>query len=236
MTDIFLPGDLLPQTSAHCGGTLIVGRGIVKRVGADDELVAVQAGIRNVAGGKQWLDVHSRRYVPQKGDRVIGIVCPNYGGDVFKIDLGSADHGSVNYLSFEGATKRNRPILRSGDLIYATVISSSKHAEPELTCVDSEGRARGMGLLPSHGFVFRCSINLVRRILSTSSRLLFLIGYHLKFEIACGINGRIWIAGANPNEIGAIYRIIRDSEFIPESDIGSFVEERIGTLRGLSIA
>ena len=90
-----------------------------------------------------------------------------------------------------------------------------------------------MGVLPSHGFVFRTSLNLVRRILSASSRLLLLIGRHLQFEIACGVNGRIWICGQDANEVGAIYRMIRDSEFVAEADIANFVEERIGLLRGI---
>uniref|UniRef100_A0A0N5A8N1 Ribosomal RNA-processing protein 40 n=1 Tax=Syphacia muris TaxID=451379 RepID=A0A0N5A8N1_9BILA len=222
----------------------LLGRGIAKSIGCENELVAVQPGIRKIAEGKQWLNIHSRRYVPQNGDTVIGIIAPNSGSEMFKVDIGAVDYGYVNFLSFEGkllffnlicATKRNRPTLKTGDLIYARVISASKHSETELTCIDAEGRARGMGLLPSHGFVFRCSINLVNRILSPSSSLLSLIGYHLKFEIACGANGRIWIAGKNSNEISAICRIIRDSEFIKDSDIPDFIDKRIGILNGMDV-
>lgn len=100
--------------------------------------------------------------------------------------------------------------------------------------MDSEGRAKGMGVLPPNGFVFKTSLNLVRRILSPSSRLLPLIGRHLKFEIACGVNGRVWVAGDKHNEICAVCRMIRDSEFVPEDEILDFVEEGIGKLRNIS--
>lgn len=51
----------------------------------------------------------------------------------FQVDIGSADVAFLSYLAFEGATKRNRPTLKTGDLIYARVISTSKHVEPELS-------------------------------------------------------------------------------------------------------
>lgn len=47
-------------------------------------------------------NIYILRYIPQKGDRIIGIVCPNVSGDNFKIDIGCADNAFVNFLSFEG--------------------------------------------------------------------------------------------------------------------------------------
>lgn len=92
-----------------------------------------------------------------------------------------------------------------------------------------------MGSLPSGGFMFRTSLNLVRRILSPTSRLLSLIGKDIKFEITSGINGRIWIKGINVVEMIAVYRIIKDSEFIPEPDIPAFVNKQISHLYGFPV-
>lgn len=89
-----------------------------------------------------------------------------------------------------------------------------------------------MGPLPSGGFLFKTSLNLVRRILSPTSRLLSLIGKDIKFEITGGINGRIWIKGVNVVEVIAVHRIIKDSEFIPEPDIPAFVEKQIRCIYG----
>jgi exosome complex RNA-binding protein Rrp4 len=51
------------------------------------------------------------QYVPVRGESVIGIVT-NKGGDVFRVDIGGSEMGSLSYLSFEGATKRNRPDVK----------------------------------------------------------------------------------------------------------------------------
>lgn len=60
----------------------------------------------------------------------------------------------INFTNFEGATKRNRPNLKTGDIIYATVFDTTPRTEAELTCVDDEKRARGMGQL-NGGFMFK---------------------------------------------------------------------------------
>lgn len=103
----------------------------------------------------------------------------------------------------------------------------------QLTCVDNEGRAQGLGLLPSGGFLFKTSLNLARRLLSPSSRLLSLIGKEIKFEITCGMNGRIWIKASKANEVAAIYRMIVGSQSIPESDIPTFIDEHMRILKGM---
>lgn len=93
-----------------------------------------------------------------------------------------------------------------------------------------------MGPLPSGGFLFKTSLNLVRRILSPTSRLLSLIGKDIKFEITSGINGRIWVKGINIVEVIAVHRIIKDSEFISEPDIPAFVDKEISRLYGFPVA
>ena len=37
------------------------------------------------------------------------------------MDIGTAEPASLSYLAFEGATKRNRPNVSVGDLVYAKV-------------------------------------------------------------------------------------------------------------------
>ncbi|MCP9262816.1 Exosome complex component RRP40 [Dirofilaria immitis] len=230
MAEIHLPGDIISLTVPGEKRTEIIGCGLERIINNPDQLLVVQPGIRRVSHGKQWMAICST-----KGDRVIGIVTSTHG-ETFKIDIGAADIAFISFLSFEGVTRRNRPNLKVGDLIYASVANATKHLEPELTCVDNEGRARGMGSLPSGGFLFRTSLNLVRRILSPASRLLSLIGKDIKFEITSGINGRIWIKGTNVMEVIAVYRMIKDSEFIPESDIPAFVNKQISRLYGFSVA
>ena len=58
--------------------------------------------------GWYWVDCHQKRYVPTRGENVIGVVLAK-AGDTFKVDIGTSEAASLSYLAFEGATKKNRP-------------------------------------------------------------------------------------------------------------------------------
>ena len=51
------------------------------------------------------------QYVPVRGEFIIGVVT-NKAGDIFRVDIGANEIASLSYLSFEGATKRNRPDVK----------------------------------------------------------------------------------------------------------------------------
>ena len=51
------------------------------------------------------------QYVPVKEERIIGIVT-NRGSDSYKVDIGGAIPASLPNLSFEGATKKNKPNIQ----------------------------------------------------------------------------------------------------------------------------
>ena len=51
------------------------------------------------------------QYVPVKEEKVIGIVT-NRGSDSYKVDIGGAMPASLPNLSFEGATKKNKPNIQ----------------------------------------------------------------------------------------------------------------------------
>ncbi|VDO18492.1 unnamed protein product, partial [Heligmosomoides polygyrus] len=223
-------------------------------------LVVRQAGIFRHEGDKCWISVHSKRlvhhsfssffcfsiarikyafkdapyrYVAEKGDRVIGIVTGS-AGDFYKLDIGTPENATISFLAFEGATKRNRPDLKIGDIVFAQVIDEFAHTDVELTCIDSVSRARGLGAL-SGGFMFKVSCNLARRLLSSNSQLLKLLGKDYKFEITVGLNGRVWLKGVVHKEITTIYNIIKWSEYVLESDIPKYVEDEIRKSKGFPV-
>ncbi|KAL5491986.1 hypothetical protein EMCRGX_G017367 [Ephydatia muelleri] len=47
-------------------------------------------------------------------------------------------------LEFEGATKRNKPNLEIGDVVYARLTKAHRHAEPELSCIAENGKSNGL--------------------------------------------------------------------------------------------
>ena len=62
--------------------------------------------------------------------------------DSYTVELGAPFTGTLPALGFEGATRRNRPTLAPGDLVYARVAAASRDAGPELACTDASGKAR----------------------------------------------------------------------------------------------
>lgn len=128
---------------------------------------------------------------------------------------------SLSYLSFEGATKRNRPDVKVGDLVYAKLLLANKDMEPELVCIDSAGRSDGMGVIGRDigGFLHCCSINLIRKILSPECPLLKLLGKSLPFEITVGMNGRLWVKAHNCLKTIAIINAISAAEYMSNEQI-----------------
>lgn len=51
------------------------------------------------------------QYVPVRGETVIGVVTKK-GIDEILLDIGSSEPGVVDLLSFEGATKKNKPAIK----------------------------------------------------------------------------------------------------------------------------
>jgi exosome complex component RRP40 len=55
---------------------------------------------------------------------VIGVVTARAGGgEAYRVDIGSAHPAQLDGLAFEGATKRNRPVLKVSALSFALMKS-----------------------------------------------------------------------------------------------------------------
>jgi exosome complex component RRP40 len=75
-----------------------------------------------------FMNEGSVRYLyPSLHDRVIGIVQDRLGsdgstgGDLFRIHIGSCTWAILSNLSFDGASKRNKPALKPGQVLYARI-------------------------------------------------------------------------------------------------------------------
>lgn len=96
----------------------------------------------------------------------------NRGAESYTVSLFSAHQATLPALSFEGATKRHKPNLKVGALVYAKVVSADRFTEPELTCVNAvTGKSDGFGDLKTtdergektgHAMLFRTSLGLAR--------------------------------------------------------------------------
>ena len=96
-------------------------------------------------------------------------------------------------LAFEGVTRRNRPNLKEGDLIYCRIDMADRDLQPTVTCMDATGRAAGFGHLHG-GYVIECSTAYARTLVSQPPpAVLGALGRSMQFELAIGVNGKVWV-------------------------------------------
>lgn len=221
---IVIPGDIVTEAQdITINRKIIVGPGLRKH---NDHIIACKAGALKMKHPNIfWIDSYQKRYVPNRGETVIGVIVQK-SGDIYRVDIGASEPASISFLAFEGATKKNRPDINVGDLIYANILIASKDFETELVCVDSLGKKNKLGIL-NGGFVFNCSINLIRKILNENGPLFKAIKRELQvpMEIVVGLNGKIWINARTPKDVCAISCAILAAEFVEDNDISNMCKK-----------
>lgn len=158
------------------------------------------------------------QYIPQIHDVVIATV-HHSSTDFFHCGITPyTAFAQLPHLAFEGASKKSRPQLVPGSLIYARVISASKFMDPELVCVNpSTGKSEGMGELKG-GMVFSLSLGMSRRLLAKKKMnegdlfVLEEIAKKLAFEIAIGRNGLVWVKTDGVRETLLVGKALQESD------------------------
>jgi len=198
---VCLPGDALGHVpKGESGAELRIGPELAQ--GGEERIVATRAGVLCYKARHKYWYVDSsrahpqqRRYVPALEDLVVGVVTgrvPGQGSDAVLVDVGAAALATLSLYAFEGATKHNRPRLPTGSVVYARVVSAGRDIDPELECLSIRKRADGFGELVG-GTVFRVSIAQARALLEPTCPVLCALGALVPYEIAVGLNGRVWI-------------------------------------------
>jgi len=230
---LVIPGDAIDEVQNISDDIkVIVGPGLTRE---GSQVFSSRCGIlrqkTNTKVAVFWVDCHSKRYVPARGENVIGVIVGK-AGDSFRVDIGTSEPATLSYLAFEGATKKNKPSINNGDVVYAKIVTASKDMEPELVCVDAYGKKAGLGQLTGGGFLFSVPLHLVRKLLSPDSILLKKLGQTLKFEIAIGMNGRIWARANEPKETICIANAIWAAEHMTNNEIKPMVDRLSDALAG----
>ncbi|ROV88902.1 hypothetical protein VSDG_08951 [Cytospora chrysosperma] len=166
-----------------------------------------------------WVEYNGGRYVPSQGDLVIGQV--HHGAaDFYYVQLTPhTSNALLPVLAFEMATKKTRPQLANGQLVYARVSLANKHMDAELECVNpATGKADGLGPLKD-GMLFTVSLGFARRLLMPKSTteggvvvLEELGNMGLGFEIAVGRNGKAWVSSEAVRAIIIVGRALRETD------------------------
>jgi len=221
-----LPGEPVPAQHVN----LKLGPGLLQISSSQSQssIISTRAGTVNHSANnsKWWVESNSRRYVPAPQESVVGVVVGR-SGDGWRVDIGSAHFALLDGLAFEGATKRNKPHLKVGSLLYARVSLAHKDMEPELECFDAQThKAAEFGELKG-GFMVRCSLQMCRQLLDPKHFLLPFLGSRFPLEVAVGTNGRVWISSKEIKQTIAIARCIEvvdpDGGGLDESGVKTFV-------------
>ncbi|KKY18355.1 putative exosome complex exonuclease rrp40 [Phaeomoniella chlamydospora] len=202
MAAVVLPGDTIPVSSLLPNIPYPrLGPG-VHQSRSTSATVATAAGLLTHNQKKRTIAIthpHAR-YAPAVNDLVIAQF-HHSSSDYFH--MGLTPHypqAILGQLAFENVTKKTRPQLKPGDLVYAKVLSANRNMEVELTCVNpSTGKSdpEGLGVLDS-GMVWEVSTGFATRLLKREGVVILdELGSKMKatkgFEVAVGKNGKVWV-------------------------------------------
>lgn len=170
-----------------------------------NEYIATRMGRLVMLGKRPFVKTFSRKYWPVVGDAVIGQIMVRHA-EGYKVDLGGQRPAQLAALAFEHATRKNRPNLQVGALVYARVSEADKDMEPDIECLDA---AQGFGELKG-GYLIRGLLPcFCKTILEPNHPLLSTLGAAIPFEVAIGLNGRLWIHSAHVGITIVLARIIQ---------------------------
>ncbi|KAK4263524.1 hypothetical protein QN277_028920 [Acacia crassicarpa] len=213
-----VPGDMVLDLSSLSNQTIKLGGGLYQDC---DAISVMKAGrLRFSKPNKYWVESSQKRYVPHVGDSVLGIVV-DVRSDNFLVDIKGPSIAYLPVLAFEGGTRRNIPKFEVGTLLYVRVVKANPGINPELSCTDASGKAAEYGVLKD-GYMFECTTGLSRTLLSSPTcPVLDALGKKLSFEIAIGLNGRVWVNATSPSMTIVVANAILNSESL------SGVQQRI---------
>ncbi|HKW43405.1 MAG TPA: exosome complex RNA-binding protein Rrp4 [Thermoplasmata archaeon] len=154
------------------------------------QIFAAQLGIRNERDGLVSVVALNGRYLPERGDAVIGEVV-DQGPSHWLVDINSPYpaplHATESPWRVEfGDTAR---YLKVGDVIMCHVLSVDEIKRVQLTMQDREARKLNGGVL------IEISPTKVARVIGREGSMVSLIKDLTHCRIYVGQNGRIWLDG-----------------------------------------
>lgn len=211
-----LPGDCITSKVTKLRKDIDLGHGLEQ---IDDEVVCTHAGVlRYRAPAHYFIEDNYRTILcPKVGDQVVGIV-EDRGSEFYKINIFTGSPATLNRLAFEGATKRNRPDLKRGDVVYCRILNIDKDVDIELTCISSSGVkkdwASGEAIYGSlvAGLIIKVPPSYSNKMLHPQNIVLNSLGKNLPFEVAIGMNGAIWFKANSPAETIIIRNCILNAQ------------------------
>jgi len=222
---IMLPGDEVPSSDlpvpTSTSAALKLGPGLSHK--APSTISANVAGTLYTDPRKNaiWVENNTGRYLPHPNDLILATV-QRSSAEAFMCTI--TPHSAtalLPHLAFENVTKKSRPSLVPGSLVYARVTSSLAHnkfQDPELVCYNpSTGKSDGLGEVKG-GMVYDISLEMARRLLVSKPKedgglvVLEVLAKLWPFEVAVGRNGRVWVDASDVKRTLLVGRCLMETD------------------------
>lgn len=236
---VVMPGDEIGTVEGSADAARVkLGPGLRVDPANALRVVAVQCGVlRQIQENKFFVESNPRRYVPHLQDMVVGTILGRFG-EQYSVDIGSAAVAVLPDTAFDGATRRNKPNLLPGCLVYCRIAASNRDMDPELTCTSASTQLRrdwvtGESLFGElkGGLLFQCSLGLARSLLRKDAGILKALGAKTRFELAVGQNGRLWVNAGSPADVLFIGNALLESELVHDSQSSELVARMVAERR-----
>lgn len=205
-----------------------LGVGVMQR---GTSLYSAKAGMLGLdeRRNKVWIENNQKRYVPAVEDMVVGVVIERHSEE-YRVDLNGTDTATLPALAFEGATKKNKPNLGIGALVYCRVTRASKNMEAEVSCVEPGSSKSWVGGETLYGElkggnVVPVSLGLARALLAKNGPVLKMLGERIPFQSAVGVNGRVWVQAASVEHTVLLSVAISKADVMEKQQWTSFVKK-----------
>jgi len=168
-------------------------------------------------------------YSPREEDVILGIIVQK-SSEFVKVDINTYSYAILNTKDFEGATKKLKPTINLGDVVFARVSKVNKFDAPVLSCVSEYGNkswASGesfFGILNGgnlydlpriHAWDFYKNNYALNRLYDVAN-----------FEIVFGMNGKMWIKSDTAENVSNIHEILMSSLKLGKDDIEKLIHEK----------
>mmetsp|Transcript_89943 Transcript_89943/g.262879 ORF Transcript_89943/g.262879 Transcript_89943/m.262879 type:complete len:228 (+) Transcript_89943:62-745(+) len=219
-----LPGDPVSLADASAG----FGIGIDSD---GSRAFATTAGVLRRTEDEVSVENLGKRYIPREGDIVVGIVA-HRSAEAYKVDIRSPCPAYLPALAFSGATRRNRPTLDVGSLVYARVEAAHPDLDTELSCIDPQTKkswSTGEVLFGElkGGLSFEVALSAAQRLLSTNCFVLDRLGQDFAYELCVGQNGRVWLSAPTARESILLLQAIRRSFGMSDVQVEAMVSKMV---------
>ncbi|CAG8504605.1 2741_t:CDS:2 [Diversispora eburnea] len=219
-----LPGDLVYVESEK--DEIILGPGLMQN---EESIICTKAGVLKRKENSWFIDSDQKRYIPATGENVVGRIIGKIG-EVYRVDIGSAHQALLPFLAFDNATKKNRPNLNIGDLLYARISLANRDIDPEIDCKNpSTNKADVVYGELKKGFILKCSLRYCRRLFSLETKIIEILDKKLaqkniETHIAIGLNGRIWFYTEKIKHAVVFYNVLKRAETMSDDEFLEIVK------------